>query len=61
MSNCSTALCVSDLQALMKDQMRELEELRLSRDEAVNESKETERKLKAMEAEALHFQEVWQS
>lgn len=42
----------------MKDQMRELEELRLSRDEAVNESKETERKLKAMEAEALHFQEV---
>ncbi|XP_037328239.1 myosin-9-like isoform X1 [Pungitius pungitius] len=45
------------LQALMKEQMRELDELRLSRDEAVNGAKETERKLKAMEADALHFQE----
>uniref|UniRef100_A0AAQ4R7N0 Myosin-9 n=1 Tax=Gasterosteus aculeatus aculeatus TaxID=481459 RepID=A0AAQ4R7N0_GASAC len=45
------------LQALMKDQMRELDELRLSRDEAVNGAKETERKLRAMEADALHFQE----
>lgn len=42
----------------MKEQMRELEELRMSRDEAVNGAKETERKLKAMEAEVLHFQEV---
>ncbi|XP_060947623.1 myosin-9a [Limanda limanda] len=45
------------LQALMKDQMREVEDLRLSRDEAINGAKETERKLKAMEADALHFQE----
>ncbi|KAM7418949.1 hypothetical protein PAMA_016189 [Pampus argenteus] len=45
------------LQALMKEHMRELEELRLSRDEAVNGAKETEKKLKAMEADALHFQE----
>ncbi|XP_034442047.1 myosin-9-like isoform X1 [Hippoglossus hippoglossus] len=45
------------LQALMKDQMREVEELRMSRDEAINGAKETERKLKAMEADALHFQE----
>ncbi|XP_034544503.1 myosin-9-like isoform X2 [Notolabrus celidotus] len=45
------------LQALMKEQMRELDDLRLSRDEAVNGHKETERKLKAMEADALHFQE----
>ncbi|XP_042340707.1 myosin-9-like [Plectropomus leopardus] len=45
------------LQALMKEQMRELDEMRLSRDEAVNGAKETEKKLKAMEADALHFQE----
>ncbi|KAK9539979.1 hypothetical protein VZT92_002457 [Zoarces viviparus] len=45
------------LQVLMKEQMRELEELRLSRDEVVNGAKETERKLKAMETDALHFQE----
>nr|XP_020466638.1 myosin-9-like isoform X2 [Monopterus albus] len=45
------------LQAQTKDQVRELDELRLSRDEAVNAAKETEKKLKAMEADALHFQE----
>ncbi|KAM8879344.1 myosin-9-like isoform 1-T2 [Spinachia spinachia] len=45
------------LQALMKEQMRELDELRLSQEEVVNSAKETERKLKAMEADALHFQE----
>uniref|UniRef100_A0A4W6FLG6 Myosin-9 n=1 Tax=Lates calcarifer TaxID=8187 RepID=A0A4W6FLG6_LATCA len=45
------------LQAQMKENMRELEELRLSRDEAVNGAKETEKKLKAMEADALHYQE----
>ncbi|KAM9363330.1 myosin-9-like [Symphorus nematophorus] len=45
------------LQAQMKELMRELDELRLSRDEAVSGAKETERKLKAMEADALHFQE----
>ena len=42
----------------MKDQMREVEELRMSRDEAINAAKETERKLKAMEADLLHVQEV---
>lgn len=42
----------------MKELMRELDEMRLSRDEAVNGAKETERKLKAMEADVLHFQEV---
>lgn len=42
----------------MKEQMRELDELRLSRDEAVNGAKETEKKLKSMEADALHIQEV---
>lgn len=42
----------------MKELMRELDELRLSRDEVVNGAKETERKLKAMEADVLHFQEV---
>ena len=46
------------LQAQMKELMRELDELRLSRDEAVTEAKETERKLKALEADTLHFQEV---
>lgn len=43
----------------MKELLRESDELRLSRDEAVNGAKETEKKLKAMEADALHFQEVW--
>lgn len=38
--------------------MREMEDLRLSRDEAINGAKETEKKLKTMEAEALQFQEV---
>lgn len=45
----------------MKEQMREMDELRLSRDEAVNGAKETEKKLKTMEAEVLHFQEVRKS
>lgn len=42
----------------MKDQTRELEDLRLSKDEAVNSAKETEKKLKASEANSLHLQEV---
>lgn len=46
------------LQAQLKDLMRESEDLRLSRDEAINSAKETEKKLKTMEAEALQFQEV---
>lgn len=43
----------------MKELLRESDELRLYRDEAVNGAKETEKKLKVMEADALHFQEVW--
>lgn len=42
----------------MKDMMRETDELRLSRDEAVSEAKDTEKKLKSMETDALHLQEV---
>lgn len=42
----------------MKEQMRELEELRLAKDEAISGAKETEKKLKTMEADALQFQEV---
>ncbi len=50
--------CMFALQAQMKELMRELDELRLSRDEAVSGAKETERKLKGMEADVLQFQEV---
>lgn len=39
--------------------MRECEDLRLSRDEAISSAKETEKKVKTMEAEALQFQEVF--
>lgn len=42
----------------MKDQLREFEEMRMSRDEALNEAKENERKIKSMEAENIQFQEV---
>lgn len=42
----------------MKDQMRELEDLRLSRDEALNMAKENEKKVKAMEADTIRLQEV---
>lgn len=42
----------------MKELLRESDELRLSRDEAVSGAKETEKKLKAMEADVLHVQEV---
>ena len=42
----------------MKEQMREVDELRFARDEAVASAKETEKKLKTMEADALQFQEV---
>lgn len=42
----------------MKEMMRESDELRFARDEAVNEAKETEKKLKSMEADAMHLQEV---
>lgn len=46
------------LQAQLKEMMREGDELRLARDDAVNISKETEKKLKMKEAEALQSQEV---
>ncbi len=42
----------------MKDQMREFEDLRLSRDEALNQAKENERKIKSMEAEIMQLHEV---
>lgn len=46
------------LQAQMKEQMREFEELRLSRDEVLNQAKENERKIKSMEAEVIQLHEV---
>lgn len=46
------------LQAQFKETMRDSDELRLARDDAVNISKETEKKLKIKEAEALQSQEV---
>lgn len=42
----------------MKDQIRECEDLRLSRDEALNQAKENERKIKSMEAEIMQLHEV---
>lgn len=53
-------LCRPAPQAQLKDQLRELEEMRMSRDEAVNEAKENERKIKSMEAENIQLQEVCQ-
>lgn len=47
------------LKAQCKDLVRECDGLQMSRDEAINCSKETEKKLKTMEAEALRFQEVF--
>ena len=42
----------------MKDLIRELEDTRMSREEILALSKETEKKLKGMEAEMLQMQEV---
>lgn len=42
----------------MKDVIRELDDTRLSRDEILTQSKETEKKLKGMEADMLQMQEV---
>lgn len=42
----------------MKDYQRELEEARASRDEIFTQSKESEKKLKGLEAEILQLQEV---
>lgn len=46
------------LKAQFKELVRECDDLRSSRDEATNCSKETEKKLKNMEADVLRFQEV---
>lgn len=42
----------------MKELLRELEDARMSREEVLAQSKETEKKLKAMEADMLQMQEV---
>ena len=42
----------------MKDLIRELEDTRMSREEILAQSKETEKKLKGMEADMLQMQEV---
>lgn len=42
----------------MKDYQRELEEARASRDEIFAQSKESEKRLKSLEAEILQLQEV---
>lgn len=45
-------------QAQMKELIRELEDTRMSREEILAQSKETEKKLKGMEADMLQMQEV---
>lgn len=42
----------------MKEMYRELEDTRMSREEILAQSKESEKKLKAMEADMLQMQEV---
>lgn len=42
----------------MKDLIRELDDTRMSRDEILAQSKETEKKMKGMEADMLQMQEV---
>lgn len=42
----------------MKDLLRELDDTRMSRDEILAQSKETEKKMKGMEADMLQMQEV---
>jgi outer membrane lipoprotein-sorting protein len=42
----------------MKDCMRELEDTRASREEILAQAKESEKKLKSMEAEMIQLQEV---
>lgn len=42
----------------MKEMMRDSDELRLARDEAVAAAKDSEKKIKAMEADTLHLQDV---
>lgn len=42
----------------MKDLIRELEDTRMSREEILTQSKESEKKMKAMEADMLQMHEV---
>lgn len=42
----------------MKDLVRELDDTRMSREEILAQSKETEKKLKGMEADMIQMQEV---
>lgn len=42
----------------MKELIRELDDTRMSRDEILAQSKETEKKMKGMEADMLQMQEV---
>lgn len=42
----------------MKEVVRELEDTRLSREEILAQAKETEKKLKSMEADMIQMQEV---
>lgn len=42
----------------MKELIRELDDTRLSREDILAQSKETEKKLKSMEADMLQMQEV---
>lgn len=42
----------------MKDCMRELDDTRTSREEILAQAKENEKKMKNMEAEMIHMQEV---
>lgn len=42
----------------MKDLIRELDDTRMSREEILAQSKETEKKMKGMEADMLQMQEV---
>lgn len=42
----------------MKDLMRELEDTRMSREEILAQSKESEKKMKGMEADMIQMQEV---
>lgn len=54
----TTTHSLLSLQVQMKDYQRELEEARASRDDIFSQSKENEKKLKALEAEILQLQEV---
>lgn len=46
------------VQAQLKDQLRDVDDLRAARDAAINSAKENERKLKSLEAENMQLHEV---